>query len=90
MLAANKNVVFLCSEEYTGPRDFMHFWLDTIVQWEKETGRDIHVGLSATQDVMDAILSDEEASENGLDDRFALLVVQAGRRFAGPAPAAAK
>jgi hypothetical protein len=36
----------------------MQFWLDTVVEWEEETGRDVHVGLSATKDVMDAILSD--------------------------------
>lgn len=63
VLGANKNVVFLCSEEYTGPRDFMQFWLDTVFDWEEETSHDVHVGLSATKDVMDAILSEVERAK---------------------------
>lgn len=58
VLGANTNVVFLCSEEYTGSRAFMEFWLDTVCEWESETGLDVHVGLSATKDVMDAILAE--------------------------------
>ncbi|MCP4782231.1 MAG: hypothetical protein GY903_14255 [Fuerstiella sp.] len=63
VLGKNTNVVFLCSEEYTGPLDFMQYWLDTILEWEEETGRDVHVGLSATKDVMDVILSDAERAK---------------------------
>ena len=58
VLGANTNVVFLCSEEYTGPREFMRVLAGHDVDWEEETGHDVHVGLSATKDVMDAILSD--------------------------------
>lgn len=58
VLGGNTNVVYLCSEEYTGPLSFMRFWLDTIIEWEGETGRDVHVGLSATKDVLDAVLDD--------------------------------
>ncbi len=57
-LGDNTNVVFLCSEEYTGPLSFMQFWLDTVFEWEKETGRDVHVGLQGTKDVVDAVLGD--------------------------------
>ncbi len=60
VLGENTNVVFLCSEEYTGPLSFMQFWIDTIRQWQRETGRHVHVGLSATKDVLDAILDDPE------------------------------
>ena len=55
---AGGSVIHLLSEEYTGPLHFMQFWIDTIDEWQKETGRDVLVGLSATKDVQDAILSD--------------------------------
>ena len=57
VLGGNSHVVFLCSEEYTGPLAFMRFWLDTLLQWKKETGHRVHIGLSATKDVEDAILA---------------------------------
>jgi len=56
--AANTNVLHLTSAEFTGPLHFMQFWLDTIAQWEQETGRKPMIGLSATKDVQDAILAD--------------------------------
>ena len=62
VLGYNTNVVFLCSEEYTGPLSFMQFWLETVIEWERETGRDVHIGLSATKDVLDAVLTDPERS----------------------------
>ncbi len=60
VLGGNTNVVFLCSEEYTGPLSFMRFWIDTIIEWERETDRDVQIGLSATKDVLDAVLGDPE------------------------------
>lgn len=62
VLGSNTNVVHLVSEEYTGPREFVAFWIDTIVEWERETGRDVLVGLGATRDVQDAILADPKRS----------------------------
>lgn len=56
--ADNRNVVQLISAEYTGPLHFMEFWLDCIAEWEKETGKQATVALSATKDVQDAILAD--------------------------------
>ncbi len=56
-LADNPNVVHLISAEYTGPLHFTEFWLDVIAEWEKETGKDVKVALSATKDVQDAILA---------------------------------
>ena len=50
----------MTSAEYSGPLEFTQFWLDTIVEWERETGRDVLVGLSAPKDVQDAILADPE------------------------------
>jgi hypothetical protein len=49
----------MISAEYTGPLEFMQFWLDVIGEWENETGEDVIIGLSATRDVQDAILEDE-------------------------------
>ena len=52
------NVLHHIGVEYTGPADFMKFWLQTIMDWETDTGRDVKVVLSATKDVTDEILSD--------------------------------
>src|SRR5262249_26777558 len=51
------NVIFHTGEEFTGPLHFVQFWLDTITEWQKETGRKVLVGLSCTKDVQDAILA---------------------------------
>ena len=56
----SNNVMHLVSEEYTGPLHFVQFWLDVIREWEKETGQDAIIALSATKDVQDAILNDEK------------------------------
>ena len=57
--ASNSSVIHLISAEFTGPLHFVQFWLDTISEWEKETGKKVLVGLSATKDVQDAILADK-------------------------------
>ena len=57
------NVVQLLSEEYTGPLHFTRFWLETIAEWEKETGLHPMVALSCTKDAQDAILADPELSK---------------------------
>lgn len=57
-LSAYDNVIHFISAEYTGPLHFMEFWIDVIVEWEQETGKDVLIALSATRDVQDAILSD--------------------------------
>ncbi|MHC4556327.1 MAG: DUF6298 domain-containing protein [Planctomycetota bacterium] len=54
----NSNVVQLTSAEFTGPLEFVRFWLDTIMDWERETGHKPLIGLSCTKDVQDAILAD--------------------------------
>jgi hypothetical protein len=56
--ADQSNVIQSISAEYTGPLDFMKFWLDVIVGWENETGKDVLVSLCATKDVQDSILAD--------------------------------
>ena len=52
------NVIQMTSAEYTGPLEFTEFWIDTIVQWQQETGKKIFIALSCTKDVQDAILAD--------------------------------
>ncbi len=52
------NVVHYISEEYTGPLHFTRFWVETIRDWERETGNHVLVALAATKDVQDSILSD--------------------------------
>jgi len=56
------NVVHMIGQEYTGPLSYAEFWLDTVDEWEKETGHDVLVSLSATKDVVDAILADPRRS----------------------------
>ena len=56
------NVIQLTSGELTGPLSFVQFWIDTIVDWEAETGQDAIVALSCTKDVQDAILADAKRS----------------------------
>jgi hypothetical protein len=59
----NSNVIQLTSSEFTGPLRFMQFWLDTVAEWEKDTGKKAIIGLSATKDVQDAILADPVRSK---------------------------
>ena len=56
----NNGVIQLISAEYTGPLHFVQFWLDTIKEWEKQTGKNALIALSTTKDVQDAILADKE------------------------------
>lgn len=71
-LSGYTNVVFLTSYEYTGPLSFVQFWIDTISEWENETGNDVHVGLGATKDVLDAVLADADraAQVDTIDLRY--------------------
>jgi len=60
--ADNTNVIQLTCAEFTGPLEFIQFWLDTIKDWQRETGYRAVIGLSCTKDVQDAILNDTERS----------------------------
>ncbi|WP_426061800.1 DUF6298 domain-containing protein [Hymenobacter sp. B1770] len=51
-------VIHLIGAEFTGPLPFVQFWLDTIKEWETETGQQATIALSTTKDVQDAILAD--------------------------------
>ncbi|HEY7089706.1 MAG TPA: DUF6298 domain-containing protein [Tepidisphaeraceae bacterium] len=56
--AGNTNVVHLIGAEFTGPIHFTQFWLDTIGEWEKETGKHPMIALAVPKNVQDAILAD--------------------------------
>ncbi len=61
--ADNSNVIQFTSAEYSGPLAFTQFWLDTVAQWEKETGKKPIIALSAPKDVQDAILADPDRAK---------------------------
>ncbi|MCE5185574.1 MAG: glycoside hydrolase family 55 protein [Planctomycetaceae bacterium] len=61
--AGSSNVIQSVSAEFTGPAQFVRFWLDTIAEWEDQTGNRPLVGLSCTKDVQDEILSDPKRSK---------------------------
>jgi hypothetical protein len=58
VLSSSSNVIVTTGEEYTGPEPFVRFWLETIRDWRRETGKRVLVALSCTRDVQDAILAD--------------------------------
>jgi hypothetical protein len=58
VLGGCPNVAFQTGEEFTGPLPFVQFWLDTIAEWQRESGRKVLIGLSCTKDVQDAVLAD--------------------------------
>ena len=62
-MASQPNVVHLVSAEYTGPLHFTRFWLQTIAEWEAETGNNPLVALSSTHDVQDSIMADPELAK---------------------------
>jgi len=59
----NTGVIHFIGAEFTGPLAFVQFWIDTILAWEKETGKKVTIGLSTTKDVQDAILADPVRSK---------------------------
>lgn len=61
--AGNNGVIQYIGAEFTGPASFVEFWIDTILEWEKETGKKALIGLSTTKDVQDAILADPVRSK---------------------------
>ena len=59
----NTCVIQATSAEYTGPFEFVAFWLDVIDEWEKENNKNVLVALSTTKDVQDSILADPVRSK---------------------------
>ena len=84
-LGGFRNVVFSLSQEYTGPRYFVEFWLDVIREWEEENGRQLNVALGATKDVTEALLNDPpRASMIGTIDMSRWWYDRDGTLFAPP------
>ena len=54
----NSNVVHGIDREYTGPIEFVRFWLDTIGEWQRERGKQVFIALEIPKDQMDTILED--------------------------------
>jgi hypothetical protein len=54
----NTNVVHGIDREYTGPIEFVRFWLDTIREWQAERRKQVFIALEIPKDQMDAILED--------------------------------
>ena len=52
------NVIQFTSAEFTGPKEFVQFWLDTIGDWESEKKQHPLIALAAPKNVQDAILAD--------------------------------
>jgi hypothetical protein len=58
VLGDNVNVVHGIDREYSGPLEFVRFWLDTIAEWQREHGKRLFIALEIPKDEMDAILAD--------------------------------
>jgi hypothetical protein len=58
VLKENSNVVYGIDREYTGPPEFVRFWLDTVAEWAAENGRKPFVSLEIPKAQMDAVLED--------------------------------
>ncbi len=91
-LGPHRNVIHMIGQEYTGPREFAEFWLDTIAEWQEESGTKVHVALGACKDVQDAILADprRRAMVDVLDLRYwwrrangTLAAIPGGRQLPG-------
>lgn len=52
------NVIFGLGFQFAGPLAFQEFFLDTVAEWEKRSGRKVRVSLTTSKDITDAILSD--------------------------------
>ena len=58
VLKDNTNVVYGLDREYSGPRSFVEFWLDTIAEWQRDTGKKVFISLEVPKAQLDALLAD--------------------------------
>jgi len=87
-LAGYSNIVFLVSEEYTGPESFMRFWLDIVDDWQKQNDKKLIIAAAGTKDVLDKFADDPRVSV--LDLRYfwynpdgSLMAPQGGKEVPG-------
>jgi hypothetical protein len=64
VLGEHPNVIFSTGEEFNGPLHFMKFWLQTVIDWKKKTGKEVTLSLCCTKDVQDEILADEDLAKH--------------------------
>ena len=57
-LGGSGNLFLGLAFQYSGPLEFERFFLDTVAEWERRTGRRVRVALTAAKDVTDAVLAD--------------------------------
>ncbi len=62
-LADQPNVIHMISGEYSGPLHFTRFWLETVAEWEQETGKHPLIAISCTKDAQDELLADPVLSK---------------------------
>ena len=80
------NVIQMTSAEYSGPLEFTQFWLDTIIEWEREHGRERDSSASVRpKNVQDAILADPQRGTARRRDRHSLLGYTADGGLYAPA-----
>jgi hypothetical protein len=83
VLGGESNVIHTLTAENSGPLSFMQFWLDTVAEWRRETGRHPFLALSAPKDVQDAILADaKRETEVDIIDLTYWFRNSAGQEFA--------
>jgi hypothetical protein len=57
-LGDTANVVFTLGFQFPGPLAFQQFFLDTVAEWQRQSGRRVRVALVTGKDITDAILAD--------------------------------
>lgn len=57
-LGRQASVVFSLAFQYAGPPAFQTFFLDTVGEWERETGRTVKVALVTSRELTEAVLAD--------------------------------
>jgi hypothetical protein len=56
-LSGARNLFFSLGAQFAGPLSFQEFFQDTVAEWEKKTGRTVHIELATSKDITDAILA---------------------------------
>ncbi len=57
------NVVFGVAYQFPGPLAFQEFFLDTLAEWEQQSGHHVRIELATSKDITDAILADPVRSK---------------------------
>jgi hypothetical protein len=85
------NLMLGAAFQFVGPLSFQQFFLDTVAEWEKRTGKRVRIVLTTTKDITDAILADPVRSRDvvAVDMRYwqyrpdgTLWAPQSGRNLA--------